>query len=73
MFIDFEYAEQIGTLTLSQPAKRNALSAALIEELLSALAVLERKAARVVIVRAARGVKTIADVKHMNQFCACEL
>jgi hypothetical protein len=38
MFILSEYSDAIGTLTLNRPARRNALSEALVEELIAALA-----------------------------------
>lgn len=53
MFILVEYVDSIGTLTLSQPAKRNALSEALVEELLTALTDFQRAGTRVVVLRAA--------------------
>src|SRR5262245_35655055 len=37
MFIHWELTDSIGAITLDQPAKRNALSGALIEEILVAL------------------------------------
>jgi methylmalonyl-CoA decarboxylase len=49
--------DDIGTITLDHPAKRNALSAALVEGLLAALADFAQRKARVVILRAARGAK----------------
>ncbi|HYK83998.1 MAG TPA: methylmalonyl-CoA decarboxylase [Ktedonobacteraceae bacterium] len=53
MFILADYVNSIGTLTLNQPAKRNALSEALVEELLTALADFQRAGTRVVVLRAA--------------------
>jgi methylmalonyl-CoA decarboxylase len=50
-------ADDIGTITLDHPAKRNALSAALVKALLAALADFAQRKARVVIVRAAPGAK----------------
>ena len=46
------YDERIATLTLSRPEKRNAISRALIEELLGALAEVEQSSAQVLIVTA---------------------
>ena len=53
MFILSEHFDSIGTLTLNQPAKRNALSEALVEELLTALADFQQAGMRVVVLRAA--------------------
>ncbi|MDH4290531.1 MAG: enoyl-CoA hydratase-related protein, partial [Aquincola sp.] len=50
-------ADDIGTITLDHPAKRNALSAALVKGLLEALADFAQRKARVVILRAASGAK----------------
>jgi methylmalonyl-CoA decarboxylase len=47
----------VGTITLDHPEKHNALSAALIEDLLEALAWLAGSGARVVVLRAPRGAK----------------
>ena len=47
----------IGTITLDNPAKHNALSAPLIEDLLAALSDLIRSGARVVILRARKGAR----------------
>jgi methylmalonyl-CoA decarboxylase len=47
----------VGTITLNHPEKHNALSAALIEDLLEALAGLAGSGARVVVLRAPRGAK----------------
>jgi len=49
--------DDIGVITLNHPAKRNALSAALVEGLLAALADFAQHKARVVILRAERGAK----------------
>jgi methylmalonyl-CoA decarboxylase len=46
----------IGTITLANPAKRNALSAALIDEIIAALAEFRARKARVVVLRAQPGV-----------------
>src|SRR5947208_1834181 len=53
MFILAERSDFIGTLTLNQPAKRNALSEALVEELIIALSDFQRAGLRVVVIRAA--------------------
>ncbi len=53
MFILTEHSDTIGTITLNQPAKRNALSEALVEELITALADFQKAGMRVVVLRAA--------------------
>jgi methylmalonyl-CoA decarboxylase len=53
MFILAEYTGAIGTLIFNQPAKRNALSQALVEELISALADFQQRGMRVVVLRSA--------------------
>ena len=55
MFILSEYSDSIGTLTLNQPAKRNALSEALVEGLIAALADFQQAGIRVVVIRTAPG------------------
>jgi methylmalonyl-CoA decarboxylase len=55
--ISTDFADFIGTVTLDHPAKRNALSEALVAELVAALARLNERKARVVILRAAPGSK----------------
>jgi methylmalonyl-CoA decarboxylase len=57
MLILSQLVDCIGTITLNQPAKRNALSRALVEEFLAALADFQKGAARAVIVRAAADAK----------------
>jgi methylmalonyl-CoA decarboxylase len=57
MLILTQIAEGIGTITLNQPAKRNALSRALVEELLAALAEFQKSRLRAVVIRAAPDVK----------------
>jgi methylmalonyl-CoA decarboxylase len=57
MLILSEVADSIGTITLNQPAKRNALSRALIEEVLAALTEFQRAQVRVVVLRAASDAK----------------
>ena len=54
MFILAERNHAIGTLIFNQPAKRNALSAALVEELITALDSFQKEGIRVVVLRAAR-------------------
>lgn len=53
MLIVSQITDSIGTVTLNQPAKRNALSHALVEELITALADFQKVAARAVVIRAA--------------------
>src|SRR6516165_353169 len=53
MFILAERNDAIGTLIFNQPAKRNALSAALVEELITALDSFQKVGIRVVVLRAA--------------------
>lgn len=55
--VSSQFADLIGTLTLDHPAKRNALSQALVQQLIDALAELKAQQARVVILRAAPGAK----------------
>jgi len=52
MFILSQIADAIGTVTLNQPARRNALSKALVDELIAALAEFQKAAVRAVILRA---------------------
>ena len=54
MFILTERIDAIGTLIFNQPAKRNALSAALMEELVTALDEFQKEGMRVVVLRATR-------------------
>ncbi|WP_255015021.1 methylmalonyl-CoA decarboxylase [Cyanobium sp. BA20m-p-22] len=53
MFILCQSANQIGTVTLNQPAKHNALSRALVEELIQSLCEFQNDGVRVVVIRAA--------------------
>jgi methylmalonyl-CoA decarboxylase len=52
-----ELNDAVGILTLNQPAKRNALSEALVEEMIAAMADLKTRGARAVVVRAAADAK----------------
>jgi methylmalonyl-CoA decarboxylase len=54
MFILAERNDAIGTLIFNQPTKRNPLSAALVEELITALDSFQKEGIRVVVLRAAR-------------------
>lgn len=56
-FIEIGRDDAIGTVTLNNPKKHNALSHELVEAVIAALAEFERTEARVVIVRARPGVK----------------
>ena len=51
------HAETVGTVTLNNPEKRNALSSALVNELLGAFDVMEQAGTRAVILRAAKGAR----------------
>jgi methylmalonyl-CoA decarboxylase len=55
--ISTQFDEFIGTITLTHPEKRNALSEALVMKIVDALATLEEKRARVAILRASPGAK----------------
>jgi methylmalonyl-CoA decarboxylase len=57
MLIFLERSDSIGTITLNQPAKRNALSRALVEEVIAALDEFQKGGARVVVIRAAAEAK----------------
>ncbi len=62
--------EFIGTITLNQPAKRNALSEPLVEEWLSALASFEKNGVRAVVIRAAADAKVWSaghDISELPQ------
>ncbi len=70
MLILTQMAEAIGTITLNQPAKRNALSRALVEEMIAALGDFQKDGARVVVIRAAADVKVWSaghDVDELPQ------
>jgi methylmalonyl-CoA decarboxylase len=55
-----EIVDRIGTITLNQPAKRNALSRALADEMIAALATFEKASVRAVILRAAPDAKVFS-------------
>ncbi|HEY5956334.1 MAG TPA: methylmalonyl-CoA decarboxylase [Polyangiaceae bacterium] len=55
--VQVEHSEAVGTLMLNHSAKRNALSHALITEIIDGLAELQRQSVRAVVIRAARGTK----------------
>jgi methylmalonyl-CoA decarboxylase len=52
-----EVNDKVGVITLNNVAKRNALSAALLDAVIAALAVFKDQQVRVVILRAAPGLK----------------
>jgi methylmalonyl-CoA decarboxylase len=54
MLVQSELTDSIGSITLDQPAKRNALSEALIEQILAAFKRFREASARVVVIRADR-------------------
>jgi methylmalonyl-CoA decarboxylase len=56
--IELTIQDAVGTLTLNDPAKRNALSSELIDGLVGRLNVLKERSVRVVVLRAEPGVKT---------------
>ena len=56
--VEVSLQDATGTLTLNDPAKRNALSSQLIDELVAGLNLLREKQVRVAVLRAAPGVKT---------------
>ena len=56
-FILTDIREDIGTITFNNPAKSNALSSEMLNEITDALSFFKTEKARVVIIRAAKGVK----------------
>jgi len=70
MLILTETSESIGTITLNQPAKRNALSEHLAEEILSTLVDFEKRNIRAVVLRAAPDAKVWSaghDISELPQ------
>ena len=70
MLILTQTTEFIGTITLNQPAKRNALSEPLVEEMLSALTSFEKNGIRTVVIRAAADAKVWSaghDISELPQ------
>jgi methylmalonyl-CoA decarboxylase len=67
MFILTQKAETIGTITLNQPAKRNALSRDLVEEVIAALGDFQKSGVRVVVIRAAADVKVWSAGHDVNE------
>jgi methylmalonyl-CoA decarboxylase len=69
-FVVTDIRDSIGTITLAHAPKRNALSAALIEELIAALTEFRTRKVRVVILRAEKGAKVWSaghDVAELPQ------
>jgi len=56
--VEISDSDGVGTLTLNDPASRNALSSALVKELVQGLALLRERQVRMVVLRAPRGAKT---------------
>src|SRR5262245_24290894 len=70
MLIQTRSADAVGTITMNHPAKRNALSRALVEEIIAALDEFEKSRTRVVVLRAAADVKVWSaghDVDELPQ------
>ena len=67
MLILTQMAEAVGTITFNQPAKRNALSRALVEEMISVLAEFQTAEARVVVIRAAADAKVWSAGHDVNE------
>ena len=66
--VEISIQNAVGTLTLNDPSKRNALSSQLIDELVEGFGEMQRTGARVVILRAAPGTRTWSaghDVKEL--------
>ena len=61
------FDEHIGTITLQHDERRNALSAALVRQLIAALADLRERRARVVILRARPGAKVFSAGHDVNE------
>lgn len=67
MLILSQMADSIGTITLNQPAKRNALSRALIEELIAALGAFQQAGVRAVVLRAAADARVWSAGHDINE------
>ncbi|MFO0880435.1 MAG: methylmalonyl-CoA decarboxylase [Gemmataceae bacterium] len=70
MFTQSQIVDNIGTITLDNPAKRNALSRALVEEVIGALGKFKEAGARVVVLRAAADAKVWSaghDISELPQ------
>jgi methylmalonyl-CoA decarboxylase len=67
MLILTQTSEAVGTITLNQPAKRNALSRVLVEDMIAALGDFQQGGVRVVIIRAAADVKVWSAGHDVNE------
>ena len=67
-----EYEDLIGTITLNQPARRNALGAELLGELLEALRDFQENGVRVAIIRGADGAKVWSSGHDITELPAGE-
>jgi methylmalonyl-CoA decarboxylase len=67
MLILTQTAEAVGTITLNQPAKRNALSRALVEDMIAALGDFQKGGVRVVVIRAAADAKVWSAGHDVNE------
>lgn len=70
MFLLTQVVDSIGTITLNQPTKRNALSQALVEEMITALETFRTAGVRVVVIRAAADAKVWSaghDISELPQ------
>jgi methylmalonyl-CoA decarboxylase len=65
--LQLEYSEQIGTLTLDNTMKRNALSHALITEIIEGFEEMKQKAARAVVLRAKKGTSVWSAGHDVNE------
>lgn len=65
--VQIEFSDRIGTLTLQNTAKRNALSHALISEIIDAFDELKQKGVRVVVLRAKKAVSVWSAGHDVNE------
>lgn len=65
--VEVTQADDVGTLTLNDPATRNALSAALVAELVQGLGRLREAPVRMVVLRAPKGAKTWSSGHHVRE------
>src|SRR5512142_2809190 len=65
--VQIEYSNSIGTLTLRHTEKRNALSHALIKEIIEGLENLQKRQARAVVLRAPKGAKVWSAGHDINE------
>jgi len=66
-YIKVDYKDFIGTITFDNDSKRNSLSGAMLNEIISAMEDFAEKRARVVIIRANRGVKVWSAGFDINE------